>query len=259
FEPHPLKVVKPERSPELISTFHEKMHLIERLGVDILFCVRFNEALSKLKPEAFVKDILHEKLKIKELFIGDNYRFGKERSGDIYLLQNLGEKYDFKVSIVKYTYIDDNPVNSTNIRRLIKEGELKKVISYLGRPFTIEGKVVKGYGIGKGLGFPTANLVFDHKLLPPPGAYAVKAIYKDNLYCGVANVGFSPTFSKNKFGIEVHLFNFHDTIYHEYLNVQFIQKIREERFFEEKMNLIKQIKQDIIVATDILHSSGHTF
>jgi riboflavin kinase/FMN adenylyltransferase len=205
-----------------------------------------------MEPRDFVKDILCDLLGAKEIFVGYNYRFGKGRKGNIQLLKDLGQELGFAVREVEQVSFEGEVVSSTRIRQLLKNGEVVHASRLLGRPYTLCGIVVKGDGRGRGLGFPTANIAAKHSIIPSNGVYAVKLFVRDKYYDGIVNIGMRPTFDTNSLAIEVHIFAFDEDIYGEEITLYFIQKIREEKKFQNAEALITQINADIKKAKNIL-------
>jgi riboflavin kinase/FMN adenylyltransferase len=252
FRPHPLKILAPEKCPPLISIYEEKIRLLENLGIDVLVKIPFTLDFSAMEPRDFVKDILCDLLGAKEIFVGYNYRFGKGRKGNIQLLKDLGQELGFAVREVEQVSFEGEVVSSTRIRQLLKNGEVVHASRLLGRPYTLCGIVVKGDGRGRGLGFPTANIAAKHSIIPSNGVYAVKLFVRDKYYDGIVNIGMRPTFDTNSLAIEVHIFAFDEDIYGEEITLYFIQKIREEKKFQNAEALITQINADIKKAKNIL-------
>ncbi|MBI5640157.1 MAG: bifunctional riboflavin kinase/FAD synthetase [Nitrospirae bacterium] len=252
FRPHPLKILAPEKCPPLISIYEEKIRLFERLGIDVLVKIPFNVDFSTMPPRDFVKNILCDMLGAKEIYVGYNYRFGKGREGNIQMLKKLGEELGFTVREVEQISIGSEVISSTKIRQLLKDGEVEHASRLLGRSYAITGIVVRGDGRGKGLGFPTANIVPKHMIIPANGVYAVRLFVRDRLYDGIANIGLRPTFSKETLTVEVNIFNFNEDIYSEEVSLFFISRIREEKKFHGAGELVRQIEKDLIKAKEIL-------
>jgi riboflavin kinase/FMN adenylyltransferase len=258
FRPHPLKVLAPEKCPALISIYEEKIRLFERLGIDVLVKIPFTLDFSSMSPEAFVKDILCGLLGAREIFVGYNYRFGKGRSGTTETLRTLGRECGFVVREIDQISLDGEVISSTKIRDLLRNGEVEHAARLLGRNYAITGIVIKGDGRGKELGFPTANIAPKHAIVPSNGVYAVRLDVRENRYEGVANIGVRPTFGKEQPAIEVHIFDFNEDIYGEEISVFFIGKLRDERKFGSAVELIEQIRADIIAARKILSAQPLT-
>jgi len=252
FRPHPLKILAPEKCPPLISIYEEKIQLLEKLGIDVLVKIPFTLDFSAMEPRDFVKNILVDLLGAKEIFVGYNYRFGKGRKGNILMLRDLGNELGFIVREVEQVSLNGEVISSTRIRQLLINGEVEHAARLLGRPYALCGIVVKGDGRGKGLGFPTANIVSRHSIIPSDGVYAVRLFVRDKYYDGIVNIGMRPTFDAKSMAIEVHIFDFNEDIYGEELTVYFAGKIRDERKFGSAVALINQINADINSAKALL-------
>jgi riboflavin kinase/FMN adenylyltransferase len=245
FEPHPLNILSPHKKVPLITSFSEKIKLIEESGIDIVICEDFTPEYANLSPRQFVKNILMDKIGIRAIFVGHNYAFGKGREGNIVTLKWLGEESDFEVHVVDAVKVDNVPVSSTKIRDIIQKGEVKKAARFLGRNYSISGKVGKGKDRGKGLGFPTANLKSVKEIHPKPGIYVVHVFYRDRPYQGVVNIGFNPTFADHTLSIEVHILDFNKDIYDEDIKISFVERLRDEKAFDSPETLVEQINKDV--------------
>jgi riboflavin kinase/FMN adenylyltransferase len=256
FEPHPVELLAPERKPLLITPSREKLRLIAEQGIDVVISANFSPKFASQPPEDFVKNILYDQIKIRQLFVGHDYTFGKDRRGNIAMLVDLGRKFGFNVEVVEAVRVGGEVVSSTRIRELIQKGEMPEAARMLGRNYLLSGKVISGHGRGsKQLGFPTANLKPEGDLFPKPGIYATWAYYEGKKYTGVANLGWNPTFHDQKFSIEVHILNFDREIYGQSLRVEFVARLRDEIAFRGPEELIVQIKKDISRAKNILKGS----
>ena len=251
FEPHPLKVLAPEKFLPLLTPFRKKMMLIRKSGIETVLCVEFSSAFSEVSPYEFIKSILVEKLKVKKVIIGYNYHFGKGQKGDAQTLKEAGKAFGFGVEVVEPFRIGQSVVSSSKIRDLIQRGEVVGASRLLGRDYPIIGKVVEGAKRGQTLGFPTANLEISDELYPKPGVYAVEVEWRQQRLNGLANVGTNPTFSSAQNGkgkpisLEVYILNFNRDIYGQEIQVNFKRRIRDEVRFESSALLIEQIKKDI--------------
>ncbi|NWF98834.1 MAG: bifunctional riboflavin kinase/FAD synthetase [Nitrospirae bacterium] len=257
FDPHPVKVLSPERDVKLLTTPEEKARLIAKMGIDILLFVTFNKEFAQIPPDDFIKDILVNKLNVKEIIVGINYAFGKGKKGNIELLKKRGKEYGFHATAVPDVLVHGNTVSSSSIRNLILKGQMQEVSVYLGRAYSILGTVIKGKGRGKSiLNIPTANITTPVEIAPKEGVYAVRVGYKGSIYDGVANIGKNPTFKETAVSYEVHLFGFSGDLLGEYLRVYFIDRIRNERTFPNVAALEKQIREDIETARAILRAKN---
>jgi riboflavin kinase/FMN adenylyltransferase len=256
FEPHPLRVMKPNNHPPLITLYEQKSELIERTGLDVLICVPFTLEFAALSAEQFVRDLLVQKIGMKAIVVGQDYSFGKNRQGDLDLLKSFGPEYGFEVIVAAWINsaraLADR-ISSTKIRQLVKDGRMAQAEKMLGRNYQIRGKVVAGRDRGgKVLGIPTANINLHDELCPKTGIYAVTVECEGNQHRGVANIGYSPTFDDHEFTVEVHILDFSDNIYDKKIRVNFIKRIRDEIKFSNISELIDQIKLDIAATHEIL-------
>ncbi len=251
FEPHPLKVLAPEKFLPLLAPFRKKMMLIEKSGIETVLCIEFSPAFSEMTPLQFIQNILVEKVKMKKVIIGYNYHFGKRQKGDSQTLWDAGKVYNFDVEVVEPLKIGPTIVSSSKIRELIQHGEIEEASTLLGRDYPIIGKVVEGAKRGQTLGFPTANMEISDELYPKAGVYAVEVEWHQQRFNGLANVGFNPTFHPEKIGggkpisFEVYILDFNLEIYGEEIQVSFKRRIRDEIRFESTTQLIHQIQKDI--------------
>lgn len=263
FDPHPVKFFHPEREFHLLTLCDEKAKILEKTGLDILLCVKFDKTFADLEPEEFIKSVLIERLGTKMVIIGKDYRFGKGKKGDIELLKKAGRRYGFRVKVINPVKIKGEVISSSKIRSLIEKGDVQKARIFLGRPYSIEGIVVKGTGRGSTiLGFPTANILSGAELIPKKGVYAVKVSLgkdkegldksRDMLLDGVMNIGTNPTFGNKELTLEVHILDFNENISGKPIKVYFIQRLRNEKRFPSPRALSKAIKSDIEKAKKVL-------
>jgi riboflavin kinase/FMN adenylyltransferase len=256
FDPHPIRVLKKNGWPPLITSFDQKVELISHTGIDILACIQFDDAFASITAHQFVKDILMDRIGMKAIVIGKDYAFGKNREGDAQYLKKYAVEFGFEVIVANWIPMSDfgsKRISSTQIREVVMSGNVDEAYNLLGRYYQIHGKVAPGRDRGgKLLGFPTANINLEDQVCPKTGVYAVTAEYKGIQYNGVANIGYSPTFEDKIFTIEVHLLDFKENIYGENIRVNFISRIREEIKFADIGALIEQIKNDIQSARTIL-------
>ena len=246
FFPHPRMVLQKDAQIKLIDTLAEKEDFLRKLGVDTLIIHPFSKEFSRLSALEFTRDILVNQLKISELFIGYDHRFGKNREATVADLTSFGKTYDFKVNIIPAQDVSAITVSSTKIRTAISDGDFIKVVDFLGRFFKLSGTVTKGQSLGRTISFPTANLLIDsqHKIIPPKGVYLVSIFHHENQYYGMMNIGTRPTLNGDKQTIEVHIFEFDKNIYDSTLTIHFIEKIRDEQKFESLDALKKQLIKD---------------
>jgi riboflavin kinase/FMN adenylyltransferase len=256
FEPHPLRVMRQNNHPPLITLYEQKSELIERTGIDVLICVPFTLEFAALSAEQFVKNLLVKKIGMKAIVVGQDYSFGKNRQGDLDLLKSYGPECGFEVIVaswIKSARALAERISSTRIRELVTDGRMEQAEKMLGRNYQIRGKVVTGRDRGgKLLGIPTANINLHDELCPKTGIYAVTVECENKQLLGVANIGYSPTFEDHEFTVEVHILDFNENIYNKKIRVNFIKRIRDEIKFSNIDELIDQIKIDIAAARDIL-------
>ncbi len=252
FEPHPLKIIAPERVPPLLTTFRKKMELIEACGIDQVICADFTRQFADQRPRDFAKDILVDLIGVREIVVGFDYAFGKGREGTILYLKKMGEEFDFKVHVIDPIKLNGHLVSSSYVRELIEEGDVKTAREFLGRNYSIQGPVIHGHHTGKAIGFPTANIDTARVQIPGTGVYAVFVYHGEQRYQGAVNIGFNPTFNRDRLSVEVHIFDFGEKIYGQEIEVEFIDRIRSEMVFQSADALVEQIKKDIEQAKIIL-------
>lgn len=255
FDPHPRQVVFKGGDIRLLTSIDEKLRILESLGIDEVFIINFTLEFSELDAESFFTRYIIEGTGIGEIIVGYDHRFGKGRSGDENFIRKLSEKFGFKVTYVEAVMQNQTNISSTQVRKLLAEGNVKAAAELLGRDYEIFGEVIHGDKRGRELGYPTANLECDsdNKLLPANGVYAVMVELDGNNFKGVLNVGRRPTFNLKDLAVEVHLIDFagHD-LYGKTLRVKFIDRIRGEMRFIAKSDLVEQIQKDKDTAQAIL-------
>ncbi len=246
FEPHPKKVLG-KGDVHLLTDLEEKLALLKELQVAQTLVIPFTREFARMDYRQFVRTILVERLNVREMVIGHDHHFGRNREGTFECLVALGQQWGFSVHKVGPFTVDGEVVSSSAIRQLIQQGNVEKAARFLGRYYALKGVVEKGDGRGRQIGFPTANLRFiqPDKLVPPPGVYAVDATVQGNTYRGMMNIGFRPTFNNNDaLTSEVHLFNFSSLIYGEEITVFFKKFIRGEKKFSGIEELKAQLEKD---------------
>ncbi len=254
--PHPRLVLYPEETDlKLLNTFEEKAELLREQGIDHLLRLPFTKEFSKTSSESFIKKILVDQIGTKKLVIGYDHRFGKNREGSFEHLKANSSKYGFDVEEISRQDVENVAVSSTKIRNGLSEGDVATASHLLGRPYRMLGRVVKGEKIGRMIGFPTANIEieFKHKLIPANGSYAVNVYHGNNQYNGMLNIGYRPTVGGKLKTIEVNIFDFEKDIYGENIAIDFIDKIRDEKKFEDIEALKNQLQADKILVNDILN------
>lgn len=257
FYPHPIKILKPKMYLPYIITLEHRLKIFEELGIKVTLVVNFTKRFSQVSPEYFIKKYLVDELAPKEVYVGVDFRFGSERSGGMDLFEKLGEKYGFLAHSVSHVKGENKKIGSTKIRRSIIDGNLRGAEKLLGRAVSIMGEVKRGDGRGAALGFPTINLDPREKVIPPRGVYASKVIIGAKKYNAMANIGVKPSFSngKNYVNIEAHIFDFNNRLYGKKIVIEFLKKMRDERRFATKEDLISQLKKDQIEVKKYLKKS----
>ncbi|HLW62802.1 MAG TPA: bifunctional riboflavin kinase/FAD synthetase [Flavobacterium sp.] len=246
FFPHPRMVLKTDHKILLLNTIEERIQLIKDFGIDYLVVQEFTQEFANLSAEEFVKNILVDQFNIAKIIIGHDHRFGKNRSADIHDLIEFGKKYHFDVEQISAKELDHVSVSSTKIRKALTQGNVSLAKDYLGYPYMISGKVVKGRQLGRTIGFPTANIQIyeDYKLVPAIGVYVVGVTVKGNDYYGMLSIGTNPTVGGKEKTTEVYIFDFNEVIYNEEITVHFLTKIREEQKFSSVDLLKEALKED---------------
>ena len=245
FDPHPPRVVRPDKAPPLLMTKAQKLESIAAAGVQGAAIVRFTPEVSRWEPEFFVQTVLVDWLRVSEVWVGANFLFGRERAGNFTLLRALGARDGFRAEKIDPVRYKDFVVSSTRIRRLVGEARLDEAGALLGHQYYVDGIVVEGDRRGRTIGFPTANLESQNELLPPHGVYATTVTLDGIVYASVTNIGVRPTVSASgRASIESHIFNLNRDLYGLSIRVGFVQRLRDERAFESVEALRVQIDAD---------------
>lgn len=255
FWPHPRLVLYPnEHNLRLLSTFEEKTKLLRQFGVDHLITIPFTQEFSQMTSEDFIRTVLMEKLQTKKLVIGYDHRFGKNREGSFEYLKAHSSDFGFDLEEISRQDVEEIGVSSTKIRKALESGDVKTASNYLGRPYELNGLVIKGQQIGRSIGFPTANIHIpnDYKLIPKDGVYAVEAFVEDTQYKAMLNIGNRPTVDGTKKTVEANLFDFQGDLYNKQITVYFREFLREERKFESLEALKNQLILDHQTAKSLL-------
>lgn len=253
FHPHPLEIIPGKTPPPSIVSRQQKISILEEMGVDYYFEQKFTQEFAKMRAENFINDILLDKIRVKTVVVGDDFRFAYKNEGNVEILKKMGELHDYQAKIISQLHASDDRISSTRIRNLLKKGRIKKAEKLLGRPYQICGQVVHGKKRGRKLGFPTANLNLEtNYALPPEGVYAVKVHHQEQEYIGAANLGYNPTFNNQKISFEIYILDFEDDLYGERLCVDIIEFIRSEIDFKNTEELIEQMEQDILYTRELL-------
>jgi riboflavin kinase / FMN adenylyltransferase len=245
FDPHPPRVVRPDKAPPLLMTKAQKLEAIAAAGVQGAAIVRFTPALSHWDPETFVRTVLVDWLRVAEVWVGANFLFGHDRSGNFSMLRALGARYGFKAEKIDPVRYKDFVVSSTRIRRLVSEGRVDEAGALLGHHYFLDGTIVRGDQRGRTIGFPTANLCTDNELLPPHGVYATTARFDGVVHPSVTNVGTRPTVdTSGRTVVETHVFDIDRDLYGQAMRLSFVQRLRDERTFASLDELRAQIEAD---------------
>ena len=254
FFPHPRQVIFPDQSIKFINTFEEKIDLISNYKVDHLIIQEFNLKFSRISSLEYIRDILKNKIGLKKLIVGHDHHFGRNREASINQVREYAELYDFEVHEIPPLQLNGIVVSSTKIRNALKVGDVELANNLLGYHFCFEGKVIHGKGMGKSLGFPTANILASNKnkIVPGNGVYAVTVDFESKKYQGMLNIGFNPTFDEKKLSIELNIFDFRSIIYGKKIKVFFKKKIRDEKKFNSPEELKSQLIKDRELVKKIL-------
>lgn len=246
FFPHPRMVLQKDADIKLLNTLAEKKVILNNMGLDILVIHPFTIAFSRLTATEFARDLLVNKLRSKKVIIGYDHRFGRNRTANITDLIAFGNALDFAVEEIPAQEIDEVSVSSTKIRKALAEGDVLTANEYLGYDYMLTGKVQKGKGLGRTLGYPTANLVIveDYKLIPKTGSYTIKTDLNGKTVYGMMNIGFNPTVNGKAKTIEVHFFDFNDDLYGQTLQIDLLNRLRDERRFNSLEALKAQLQKD---------------
>jgi len=256
FDPHPVRVLKQNGHLPLITLNEQKIELIENSGIDVLICIQFNKAFAAISAKEFVENLLLKCIGMKAIVVGKDYTFGRNREGNLELLQTFADNLEFEVIVADWVQTSrglPDRISSTRTRELVMAGEVADAKKLLGRYYQIRGVVTTGRNRGgKLLGFPTANITLHDELCPKNGVYAVTVDCMEKKYQGVANIGYSPTFDDGLFSVEVHILDFNENIYGKKIRVNFVQRIRDEIKFSDITELSDAIRKDIEKARKIL-------
>jgi riboflavin kinase/FMN adenylyltransferase len=245
FEPHPPRVLRPDKAPPLLMTTDQRLEALARSGMQGVAVVRFTEDLSRWDPETFVRSVLVEWLHIAEVWVGANFLFGHERAGTFSVLRSLGARYGFRAEKIDPVRYKDFVVSSTRIRRLLAEGRVDEAGALLGHHYFIDGLVFRGAGRGRRLGFPTANVQTSNELVPPAGVYATTITIDGIVHPSITNIGLRPTFGDVETPVvETHIFDVDRDLYDQGVRLSFVQRLRDERAFPDVDALRAQIEAD---------------
>jgi riboflavin kinase/FMN adenylyltransferase len=256
FDPHPRKVLQPDRAPDLLATMEQKIELLEQTGLDVLIVEHFDLEFARTPPELFVREFIYRRIRPIEVYVGYDFHFGRDREGSMRLLTETGPLLGFSVTIIPEVKVEDRDVNSTRIRDLLKAGDVEAAAELLGRPFAIRGPVVEGKQRGRGFGFPTANLAPSSEIVPGAGVYVCELCLVDDgdpaagsVLPAVTNVGYRPTFEDESELIpEAHAIDFSGDLYGRNVDLRFLARLRSERKFDSLDALREQIARDVEAA-----------
>jgi riboflavin kinase / FMN adenylyltransferase len=256
FEPHPLKILAPDRAPQLLLTHKDKLLLLQSLGVDIVIIQTFDQSFADVEADEFVRRYLVERLKIRKLWVGNDLRFGKNRKGRVEDLIRWGSEAGFEVGVVSAIELNGVRVSSSRIRTMLEQGRVDEARRFLGRYHCVSGRVVMGRHRGRGLGFPTANVLPRTEVIPGDGIYATFLQAGARKWSSVTSIGLNPTFGQGPRTIETFIFDFEGDLYGQAVRLFFVQWLREERKFASPDKLVEQIDQDVSRAKEILLQVG---
>jgi riboflavin kinase/FMN adenylyltransferase len=251
FDPHPMKLLRPEHAPRMIQTFSQRLNGMEKIGLDAVLVLRFDRELSMVSPEEFIQRILIDRLHVAGILVGANFCFGHRGAGDVRLLRQFGSEHGFGVETVAPVEVAGAVVSSTAIRNLIAAGNVADAVPLMGRPFSLSGEIRAGAGRGRTILVPTLNLFPEQELLPKLGVYTTECAVRGNVYRSITNVGTRPTFNGHGITVESHLFEFAEEISGGTMEVRFLARIRDEKKFSGAEELRAQISRDIVVARGV--------
>jgi len=251
FEPHPIKVMSPKKLKPLITVLEQKQELVANFGIDILLLIQFTLEFASISATDFVKEILVDRLGIREIVVGYDYAFGNNREGNIQMLKKMSQRFNFTVHQVSPVYAGDILVSSTSIRNLILDGKVSEATKLLGRSYQIRGEVIEGRKRGESLlGYATANLKLADGLIPKEGVYIANVEIGGKIYQGLTNIGNNPTFQDKELSIETHIFGLSANILGQKIKIDLLSRLRDEKAFASPNELAQQITQDIRQARD---------
>jgi riboflavin kinase/FMN adenylyltransferase len=245
FNPHPLRVLAPDRAPKMILTRRQKIELLGLYGIDLIVLIPFTEAVASVSAEEFASRFLTGRLHVECLIVGEDFRFGKGRAGDVALLRSLGPRLGFEVRSADLVLDGGARISASQVREAIEAGRPERAAALMGRPYVLIGRVVHGAGRGRVLSFPTANVDPENELIPGPGVYITETLVELEWHPSLTNVGFRPTFGDNDLAIETYLPDFSGSLYGHRIRVRFLERLRDERKFDSVEALQRQIDEDV--------------
>lgn len=254
FDPHPVKLLRPNEAPQLVTTLEQRLALIARTGIETTLVLPFTHRFARMDAAEFVSNVLVERLGIREVYIGNNFRFGADRGGDVALLKSMGSQLGFTAAAAPIVEAAGSVVSSTRVRETIASGRVQDVAELLGRTFFIDGSVLEGKRLGRTLGFPTLNIEVENEIRPMDGVY-VTAVHIPSFartFPAVTNIGVRPTVYQNSVTtVESHLLDFTADVYQERVRLFFLQRLRDEQAFDSTMQLMTQIRRDVAQAREV--------
>lgn len=245
FDPHPLKVLRPQAAPPLLLTLEQKLALLEQHGINLVLVLPFTRKFSRLTPEQFVEGIIHRRIGAEMVCVGATFRFGHRQAGDAALFMRLAAEHGIAARTVPPVVIRGETVASTLVRRLVAEGEVTRVARLLGRPYALTGEIQRGAGRGAKLSFPTLNMIPEQECLPARGVYVAEAVLKGRTYPAAVNVGIRPTFDGRQLVVEAHLLRFRRRVRRGRLEIRLLRRLRPEKRFLSPEVLRAQIQRDV--------------
>lgn len=263
FDPHPLAIVAPAKTPQPLAPLQERLRFLDRAGMDIVVVAKSEPALLNLEADRFIEQIIVPRFHPKHIVEGPSFGFGRGRRGDAQLLQEMADRFDFDVHIVEPVTIcaDDNStvmVSSSLVRRLLADGDVGQARKCLGRPYALLGSVVRGDGRGRTIGFPTANLATDEQLIPGDGVYAGRATLNDQAYAAAISIGSNPTFSGDRRLVEAYLLDYDGDLYGRTLRLEFDRRLRDQQTFDSSEALVSQLHRDVELVRNLARTESHS-
>jgi len=254
YEPHPKCIIEPDNCPQALTTLDERLEFMESAGAEIAIIIEFNKRIAAMPARDFIANLC-EHINIKHIVVGADHTFGKDRAGNPQLLKEYGLEFGFEVTIVEDKTVDGQRLHSSQIRHLLRLGEVEAAAKLLGRNYTLTSHVEHGSGVGRKIGFPTINLVITpNKLIPGRGVYACWAYLRQRKYMSAVNVGYRPTFGANRLTVEAYILDFDGDLYNEKVTLEFVKRLRDEEKYNSVEELIDQIKKDVDQTRAILDS-----
>ena len=256
FDPHPVSVVAPGRKPQLLQNRGQKLESLQATGLSDVLILEFNAELAALTGELFFEQLLGERVALSAIHVGENFRFGHGRQGGLDLLRQIGIRRGFEVHGVSPVVVDGRVISSSAIRRALAGGDARLPRTMLGRPYTVAGEVIRGDGRGRSLNCPTANLELENEVLLKSGVYVTEAMVIATRFPSVTNVGVRPTFGGDSVTVETHLLDFDEDLYHERLQVHFLERLRDETRFDHAADLADQLARDRAAAASFFRNQS---